>query len=357
MRIHPTKQAKGSHLCALNMPAHPKPLPDELLSSWLTRLAISNSTRCYSFVNSMLCYPNEIWARDIDRSAREDLLELLSIKTPTSIQQLRQMTLSYYDGKIVDNVKYDRHCQWILEIGVYHRKRKRAGLQFCPHCLKDDPLPYFRKEWRLSFVTFCERHSCLLRDCCPSCKSSIAYHRLGSFRKVFIPNMLVSTCFHCHFDLRQSKPESIDRKARGLRLIQSSMIKSTHTKHLREAVLAKSSIELYSGLANLLFLLKRPKTIALREYLVLDNELNTYTLHSDRIPSFEAEPIEARDNYMILLCTLLQDWPEYFLQACRESNTKFSDFGDHVRQERLNNRYFEANWSQGFWEQSKPRIG
>ncbi|WP_369124446.1 TniQ family protein, partial [Undibacterium sp. CCC2.1] len=61
---------------------------------------------------------------------------------------------------------------------MYHRKRNAYGLQFCPTCLAEDSVPYFRRRWRVAFYTVCNEHKTMLLDRCPKCGSSVAAHRL-----------------------------------------------------------------------------------------------------------------------------------------------------------------------------------
>ena len=64
-----------------------------------------------------------------------------------------------------------------MPIGVFHRSRHKFGLQICPLCLAEDKEPFYRKEWRLSWVTVCTRHNSLLLDRCPGCQAPIVFHR------------------------------------------------------------------------------------------------------------------------------------------------------------------------------------
>src|SRR5205814_803631 len=79
--------------------------------------------------------------------------------------------------------------------------RQNFGQQFCPLCLHEDKEPYYRKRWRLAFMTCCEIHAVALLDRCPQCGSPVNFHRneLGD------PNVshAVSTthCFKCALDL------------------------------------------------------------------------------------------------------------------------------------------------------------
>lgn len=76
------------------------------------------------------------------------------------------------------------------------------GLHYCPNCLAEDKEPYFRRKWRLTFVTICENHHRVLHDRCPCCGAAVNFHRneLGDYRN-FAPASM-TLCYSCNFDLR-----------------------------------------------------------------------------------------------------------------------------------------------------------
>ena len=76
-----------------------------------------------------------------------------------------------------------RHAAFSLNIN-------RDSPRYCPLCLKDDPVPYFRMIWHLPFVTVCPVHHVLLVNRCPSCYSTIDYWNTRW-------NQSISTCFSC----------------------------------------------------------------------------------------------------------------------------------------------------------------
>ncbi|QMW03314.1 TniQ family protein [Spirosoma foliorum] len=81
------------------LPATTHPRPDEILSSWLTRLAHRHAMKCHSFCKAL--FPGQsIWNRDIDKLAPEAILVELSHRTLTSIDTIRQTTLSSYEGRL-----------------------------------------------------------------------------------------------------------------------------------------------------------------------------------------------------------------------------------------------------------------
>jgi hypothetical protein len=142
-----------------------------------------------------------VWNRDIDKLADEEFVQLLRLKTNISFSDAHATTISAYEGYLFEKLNRFGPTSWILPVGIYHRVRQRFGQQFCPRCLCEDKEPYYRKRWRLAFMTCCEIHSVALLDRCPQCGSAVNFHRneLGD------PNMShavsITHCFKCALDL------------------------------------------------------------------------------------------------------------------------------------------------------------
>ncbi len=56
------------------LPVHLKPLPDELLSSWLVRIAHGHGMKLQTFCAVIFGREKSIWNRDIDKLAPEWLV-------------------------------------------------------------------------------------------------------------------------------------------------------------------------------------------------------------------------------------------------------------------------------------------
>src|ERR1041384_2821464 len=157
-------------------PARVRPLPDELLSSWLMRLAMAHGLKLHTFC-SMAWPKKAIWNRDLDKSAAELLINGLAARTGYAVATVRATTLSAYEGQLYEKHNSFGNTVWIMPVGIYHRTRRHFGLQFCAHCLAEDRTPYWRRSWRLALTTVCHRHGAMLQDCCPKCGAPINFHR------------------------------------------------------------------------------------------------------------------------------------------------------------------------------------
>lgn len=184
-------------------PARSKPQPDELLSSWIVRLAMAHGLKLHTFC-SMAWPKRSIWNRDIDKSADEGLLKVLAEHTGYHIEQIRETTLSAYEGWLYERHNPYGNTLWLMPVGVYHRTRRQFGLQFCPRCLSEDQEPYYRRNWRLAFVTFCEHHSVSLLDRCPKCYEAINFHRDEMGHRSQLTAYSLTRCHSCKFDLRRA---------------------------------------------------------------------------------------------------------------------------------------------------------
>lgn len=184
------------------LPAHPKPLPDELLTSWITRLARDNGLKLQTFCEHVFGKSYQLWNRDIDRAPPDWLLDVLSLRTGTPRRTVAQTTLLSYENRLYRRRHAAGQLRWILPAGIYHRTRRRFGVQFCPSCLRADREPYFRKQWRVAALTVCPQHRGLLHDRCPNCAAAVAFHRHELGRPAVTDAGAICLCHACKFDLR-----------------------------------------------------------------------------------------------------------------------------------------------------------
>ena len=190
------------------LPAHPKPYPDELFTSWLVRLAHANGLKVQTFCH--LLFPNyEIWNRDIDRHTPDWLVNTLAEKTGCSTIRIKTTTLDSLQGRLFDKNNFSGQLTWINSLKANHRKRDNNAIVYCPLCLATDNETYFRKSWRIALYTFCPIHQIMMHDCCPKCGIYVAFHRqdLGK------PNLQRFTelkyCWNCQYDLSNSPCENV----------------------------------------------------------------------------------------------------------------------------------------------------
>jgi hypothetical protein len=202
-------------------PVHPKPLPDELLSSWLARIAQGFGQDFSSFCASV--WPGQsVWLQDMDRTADRKMLAFLGGKTGVSYERVAETTLHEFERLPLEKAA---GVFWLLTRGPAF-DRDRRFLRFCPACLREDRTVYFRRRWRLTWYALCEIHRLRLLDGCGACGRRLDLARTSGRAES------LAACVFCGADLRQgtnSNPPpsaAVDRvigfERRLLRLIRAA---------------------------------------------------------------------------------------------------------------------------------------
>lgn len=157
----------------------PRPQPEELFSSYLFRLAAANHLQLGRFV--AMHVGRRVGSRDIDRTVDVEFVQKLAKLTNRSFQASAAGTLATWDlplGNPTIAARSGGNARWFVKQrhGETTRRAPASAMQYCPACL-DESIPYFRKRWRLSFVTHCHLHRTNLSDRCPnpSCASKSFY--------------------------------------------------------------------------------------------------------------------------------------------------------------------------------------
>jgi hypothetical protein len=154
----------------------------ELLSSYLLRAAQLHASLPHTFC--AIHFPGQqVWNRDIDRNPPFEFIEKVAKLSGLSVEVVEGMTFRHLTSLFGERTGV---VSWVMPVGVWHRKRLSYGLQFCPLCLQQTP-QYFRRIWRLAFLTSCPEHKIRLFNACIHCNSPVAAHR-----------SVAGNIFHCH---------------------------------------------------------------------------------------------------------------------------------------------------------------
>ena len=95
-----------------------KPQEDELLSSWLVRLAHGLNMKVQTLCNLEFGNQRQVWNRDIDRLGPPWLIETLSRRTGTPLRVAQQTTLRVYDGVLYRRFKSSGVLPWVLRLSA-----------------------------------------------------------------------------------------------------------------------------------------------------------------------------------------------------------------------------------------------
>lgn len=303
-------------LTGRRLPAHPHPLPDELLTHWFMRLAHANGFKAQALADYAFGYPSSFWARDQDRQPSPGVVERLSELTGFDREEIESLTLIGPNGIHRPDVTVSGFVAWVLPLGIYHRTRRRFGTQFCPLCLFEDVEPYFRRRWRLALATMCDRHGVMLHDRCPACRSPVIWFRneLGHQQELTVGQS--AKCWKCGFNLQRAPafgPTAID--GQSIMALRSLVVfydlgwwfvgdRNLPYAHLYFDVLR----HLVAWLPD-----KRGRGLLARVAAFVG-----WPAEYPRAQSFETRPVEERHRLLAIAVWLLQEWPKRFVEVAKE---------------------------------------
>lgn len=298
----------------------------------MVRLAFSNGYPLHTFYSSLLGCKEAIWNRDVDRHCASAILRVLSNHTDQSVCALESMMLSAYGGVLFEALPKVGNAPWVLPVGVFHRIRRRMGMQFCPLCLKNDSIPYYRRTWRLALYAMCERHHCIMQEFCPICRAPITYHRHGIGRRRAVPDVaILNFCHACGYDLRCSNPAYLDwpdevswkNYTDLLTGFQSGAWDALH-------VPVACGVSLFQGFHALLTAVIGRK--GRRIWAQIQEDLNMENVSIRRATHDEFENLCATDrlNLLLMVTWLLDEWPERFLRVSRNAGFTRSMLSEEV---------------------------
>jgi hypothetical protein len=308
-------------------PIRYKPFPDELLTSWLVRLAWGHGLKVQTFCNQVFGGRHQVWNRDVDRLAPDWLVNELTARTGTPWPVAHGTTLRAYEGVLYSKFRASGSLPWIQTLKMYHRQRQGFGLQYCSACLAEDERPYYRKSWRVSFNTICTRHLVMLRDRCPQCEAPVMFHRLEMGRSSFIEAGTMGSCHACGFALAESPRQPIwayDDHARGVHIGMCRAI----TEQNPHAV-DPDALRVLHHFVHLM--LSRYSTVSLREHLCGELQVQDLVEVSGKM-HVETLPLVQRHHLVQLGAWLMGDLQERMSVAWRSRALRYNhmekDFDD-----------------------------
>ena len=178
-------------------PVSVDPFPDELLSSWLHRLALANGSAPLPFAN-VLGLSDRKWSPRLDLRLPRHVATFLSDQTGLALKNLSAMAMS---GVAM--------APLLLPLRDSAHRNLSTWMQYCPQCLAADEVSYFRRQWGVASRVSHLVHGGGLRDRCPACHAGVAAFDQGEL----LPQHI---CVRCGFDLRAAPKASVKAAARRL---------------------------------------------------------------------------------------------------------------------------------------------
>ena len=152
------------------LPLAPRPLPDELLSSWLMRTAAANAVSFEELITAleMRDPQNFVSGMMLDYSVPEITLRALSRFTRVPYSRLSKLDLNVRVPQI--NVALLlRFPQKGLSSGRSRERAWRLRYAFCPQCVSSQKTFHIRWDWCFAALPRCSVHRSPLQDSCPQC--------------------------------------------------------------------------------------------------------------------------------------------------------------------------------------------
>lgn len=240
------KKVKNPAITSSRFLLIPKPLPDEILTSWLTRTAYAHLTHPKTFMNMHFSTGTFNWRPNFDASVSDEIMHIIERKSALRFKTIYQMCLKSYESYLQESIIPDGLNMFVVP------------QRFCPICLREDQFPYYRKSWKILLTTVCVKHHCYLYDRCPSCgaflKLANMYHNTLSF--VF--------CHKCGFDLRKARkrtvPKIFNSAFKRMRRIES-VLKRGYIVFNKKPVYSFLFFEVFVQLAKVILAYKKNDSI------------------------------------------------------------------------------------------------
>jgi TniQ len=144
------------------LPFARRPFRNELVSSWLSRVACAYGT-------SWPQLSREIDAHGLlpigDYGGTDEQFEFLAALTGTDVAIVRGLDLA------------SRFPEQPVRRFLCHPRTKLAAPDYCADCFKDDYIAgrdnYLRQEWAIAGVSYCHLHKTRLRSACYGCAGEL----------------------------------------------------------------------------------------------------------------------------------------------------------------------------------------
>ena len=294
----------------------PKILPNELLSSWLTRTAFAHGRTLSLFTTTYIKNEGANLSRiDLDFRYDEQLFTVLANKSHLSLSDILSMSLRSEEGYLFacnECLYPPRQIRKLLD------KRTHYGLMFCPVCLREDKVPYFRKQWRYLFYNVCPIHRVYLVDRCGGCFERIRFHKMSS-------NDAIVYCHNCGRDLRKTRLKKVDDKhLYGIQAVAWFKKGLQHGYFIigNEKI---NSLWIFQAFTNLYAMLKSRENLQLSNFSLL-HEYKELQIKLSRYNSKKASLIYEDFLLTAMVHHLFQNFPHNFRAFIKENNLTHRDF-------------------------------
>lgn len=149
------------------LPLSPRPIPHELFSSWLLRVAAANCTPLDELLDGFEArYSGLPSLPSLDFGLTPLFLQSISIFCRVPVERVRALDLSQrlpqLEGSLL--LRFTGRS-----VSCPRATWRRLAYAFCPLCIAEQSIIHVRREWCFACITQCSVHGTPLQLGCASC--------------------------------------------------------------------------------------------------------------------------------------------------------------------------------------------
>lgn len=178
--------------------ALPAPILNESPASWMLRLC-----HYHQFWPNQICDALGLRkSTDFDVQLSLESLCRLSYGTSIKAASLSSLNSMFFHARSSEQ----RKAAFLLNPSP----RGYSSYRYCPDCLCEDPVPYWRFTWRMAYFLVCPKHRCVMLDRCLACHAVLeALPTRGSGFFEGSDRPICRFCLACGADLGRFHAETL----------------------------------------------------------------------------------------------------------------------------------------------------
>lgn len=151
-------------------PARPKPLAGETPASWFVRVAYANGHGPLELVRILCLQASTLQHGNVEAEGYFSLRALDKGSSGAEAMRILAKATGVAVRVIDEMIRATTHIE---ELNNLMLATHDSVWRFCPRCLQDDPVPYFRLDWRKGWHLLCPVHLVWLEDRCKHCEAHV----------------------------------------------------------------------------------------------------------------------------------------------------------------------------------------
>lgn len=181
------------------LPVRTSPMPDELISSWLMRLANANAVTRSTLVREIIGLDQ---LQQFSESCGAKVQARLSSLSNLSEQQVASLFFRDEISRVPGFYLKDQSTLTYGWLSFHQPLRPGHGFTPCTYCWEEDETPYIRRCWRENFFTICPHHKKPLQQRCDGCGERFSSSLASSLALPYYFGSPLSVCRRCAVDAR-----------------------------------------------------------------------------------------------------------------------------------------------------------